>query len=216
MIQKHYEHVKDICGGAGLCIVTKKRSIEEIMTYYDAGERVFGENHAAELKKKASVLPQDIRWNFIGHLQTNKVRMIMPFVSMIQSLDSLHLAEVIEKEAARIGRSVDVLAEVHLAEEDTNKSGLDPEELDDLLEALSSMPHLHVRGMMVMGPHTDDETRIREVFRKAHGLFLAHQEEDPDFSILSMGMSDDYHIAVQEGSTMVRIGTYLFEEGDSE
>ncbi|MCR5794171.1 MAG: YggS family pyridoxal phosphate-dependent enzyme [Solobacterium sp.] len=216
MIQKHYEHVKDICGEAELCIVTKKRSIEEIMSYYDAGERVFGENHAAELKKKASVLPQDIRWNFIGHLQTNKVRMIMPFVSMIQSLDSMHLAEVVEKEAARTGRTVDVLAEVHLAEEDTNKSGLEPEELDGFLAGLASLPHLHVRGMMVMGPHTDDEDRIREVFRKAHELFLAHQKENSDFRILSMGMSDDYPLAVQEGSTMVRIGTYLFETGDGE
>lgn len=213
MIQKHYEHVKNICRNTELCIVTKKRSVDEILSYYDAGERIFGENHAAELKKKAAVLPQDIRWNFIGHLQTNKVRMILPYVSMIQSLDSFHLAEAIEKEASRIQKTIAVLAEVHLAEEDTNKSGLSPEELDSFLSDCASLPHLHIRGMMVMGPHTDDEERIRDVFREAHDLFLAYQKKYDDFDILSMGMSDDYPIAVQEGSTMVRIGTYLFEKG---
>ena len=213
MIIRHYEKVKAaVKDQAALCIVSKFRTPEEILSYYEAGERIFGENKAAELREKAEILPKDIQWNFIGHLQTNKVRMIMPYVSCIQSLDSEKLAKVIEKEAARIGRTVDVLAEFHIAGEDTNKTGLSKEDAFPFLTFCSSLPHLNVRGIMVMGPHTEDTERIREVFTQAKDLFDSLRKEFPQLSILSMGMSSDYETALECGSTMVRIGTMLFEE----
>lgn len=213
MIVSNYREIRETAGSqAALCIVSKYRTAEEIMTYYDAGERIFAENKAAELKQKAVLLPADIRWQFIGHLQTNKVRMIMPYVSCIQSLDSVRLAEAIEKEAARIGRTVDVLAEFHMAEEDTGKTGLREEEAFSFLSFCAGLPHLRPKGIMVMGPHTDDTERIREVFQRAASLYHSLQEKYPEFTVLSMGMSSDYHTAVECGSTMIRIGTKLFTE----
>ncbi|MBR3349083.1 MAG: YggS family pyridoxal phosphate-dependent enzyme [Solobacterium sp.] len=215
MIQKHYEEVKRVTEGkADLCIVTKKRSLEEIMSYYDAGERVFGENHAQELKAKAAQLPCDIRWQFIGHLQRNKVKDIIRIADCIQSLDSIALADVIEKEAAKAERTVNVLAEFHLASEDTSKTGLSADEAENFIEEVLKREHLKMCGIMVMGPHTDDEKRIAQVFEQAHTLFENLQSRFGPEAIhtLSMGMSDDYKIAVSCGSTLVRIGTYLFEE----
>lgn len=215
MIKAHYEAVKDIIRDkAVLCAVTKRRSLEEIREYYDAGERIFAENRAQDLKERAAALPSDIRWQFIGHLQRNKVKEIISFVDCIQSLDSLPLAAVIEKEAARANRTVDVLIEFHLAEEDTNKSGLAKEDAFPFVRQILKYEHLNLKGMMAMGPHTDDEDRIREVFEEARQLFLSLRKEfgEDHFRVLSMGMSDDFRIAVECGSTMVRIGTYLFEE----
>lgn len=213
MIEKNYRKVKEASEGkAVLCVVSKTRSFEEIMTYYEAGERVFAENRAAELKKKAAVLPSDIQWQFIGHLQTNKVRMIMPYVSCIQSLDSRRLADEIEKAAAGINRTIDVLLEFHIAEEDTNKTGASEEDAFSLLAYCRALSHLCVKGIMVMGPHTDDVERIRAVFEKARTLFEALRAEYPDLTVLSMGMSSDYETALSCGSTMIRIGTMLFEE----
>jgi pyridoxal phosphate enzyme (YggS family) len=213
MIKNHYEKVKNTAGKqAELCVVSKNRTPEEIMTYYEAGERIFGENKAVQLKEKAALLPEDIRWQFIGHLQTNKVRMIMPYVSCIQSLDSLKLAAVIEKEAARLNRTADVLAEFHLASEDEEKTGLPAEEAVPFIKACAAFPHLRIRGIMVMGPHTEDRQRIRDVFTQARSLFENLKEICPSMDTLSMGMSDDYEIAVSCGSTMIRVGTYLFEE----
>lgn len=211
MIKRHYEQVEKDLNGATLCIVSKKRSEQEIMEYYALGRRVFGENHAQELCAKAQSLPGDIQWNFIGHLQRNKVRQILPYVSMIQSVDSLRLAKEIEKEAARIDKTIDVLVEVHMAAEDEAKSGASPEEARELVAFCASQPHLCCKGIMAMGPHTDDADRIREVFAETHALYQS-LAQDHGLSILSMGMSDDYRIALSCGSTMVRIGTYLFEE----
>lgn len=215
MIKKHYDTVKAaVEGKASLCAVTKKRSIEEIMPLYEAGERIFGENHAVELVHKAQNMPKDIRWNFIGHLQRNKVRQILPYIDCIQSLDSEALAAVIEKECIRADRTVDVLAEFHLAEEDTNKTGLSASDAAEFIRTLKNYPHLHLIGIMAMGPHTDDDNRVREVFTQAKALFeeLKEQFPDEDIHTLSMGMSHDYPIAVECGSTMVRIGSYLFTE----
>lgn len=194
--------------------MTKRRSEEEIMSYYDAGERIFGENHAQELKAKAAVLPKDIRWQFIGHLQRNKVKDIIRIADCIQSLDSLALADVIEKEAAKADVVMDVLAEFHLAEEDTSKTGLLKADAFRFVNEANRRTHLNLKGIMVMGPHTEDEERIQEVFAEAYQLFKDLQKEFGKEKIhtLSMGMSDDYPIAVSCGSTMVRIGTYLFEE----
>lgn len=215
MNKAHYEAVRNIIKDkAVLCTVTKRRSLEEIMEYYEAGERIFAENRAQDLKARAAALPDDIEWQFIGHLQRNKVKDIIRIVSCIQSLDSLALAEVIEKEAAKAEKTVDVLCEFHLAEEDTNKSGLTKEEAFSFVTEAMKLKHLRIIGMMAMGPHTENEDRIREVFEEAHELFLALQKEfgEEHFHVLSMGMSDDFKIAVECGSTMVRIGTYLFEE----
>lgn len=211
MIEQHYQIVRSNLQGAALCIVSKKRSIEQIKEYYDAGCRIFGENRAQELCAKARQLPSDIEWHFIGHLQRNKIRLVLPYVTMIQSLDSATLAQELEKEAARIDKTIDVLVEVHMAEEDTQKSGIDPKEAGNLLKLCHTLPHVNAKGIMAMGPHTDNEDRIREVFRQTRDLYVSLAKEH-DLSILSMGMSDDYRIALACGSTMVRIGSYLFEE----
>lgn len=214
MIRNHYEKVKENIGSARLCIVTKKRSVAEIMSYYEAGERDFAENKAQELLRKVPELPEDIRWHFIGHLQRNKVKDILPHVSLIQSLDSLRLAEAIEKEAAKLDRRISVLTEFHLAGEDTEKTGLPAEEAESFISTVSTFPHLQIEGIMVMGPHTGNTERIEEVFRQAHDLYIRLQEKfgEQTIHILSMGMSSDYQTAAACGSTMVRIGTYLFEE----
>lgn len=196
-----------------LTVVTKKRSVDQIMYYYDHGERCFGENHAQELVEKAEVMPKDIQWQFIGHLQRNKVRMILPYVDRIQSLDSLELAQEIEKECAKENRTMKCLAEFHLAQEDENKTGLRKEDAFSFLDACAEFPHVNIEGIMVMGPHTEDKTRIKEVFQDAHNLYLSLQERyGQGIHILSMGMSADYPIAVECGSNMVRVGTYLFTE----
>lgn len=211
--EKVYEAVQnELNGTVTLCAVSKRHSIEEIKTAYDLGQRIFGENKAAELVQKAEALPADIEWHFIGHLQRNKVKQILPYVSCIQSLDSVRLAETIEKEAAAIHKTVDCLLEFHLAESDTNKTGLLPEEAMTMLETCDRLPHVHLVGMMTMGPHTDDAAEIRRVFEAGHTLFQTLQEHSRDIQILSMGMSDDYHLAIEAGSNMVRIGSKLFQE----
>ncbi len=214
MIRAHYESVKRNTGSqASLCIVSKHRSPEEILSYYDEGERIFAENRADELVRKASQLPKDIEWHFIGHLQRNKVRQILPVTVMIQSLDSIALADVIEKEAARINKVMPVLAEFHLAQEDTSKTGLSVSQADELFAHCKDLPYVRIEGIMVMGPHTDDKERIAEVFRKAKDLFDDLKSRyGEEIRILSMGMSSDYETALECGSNMVRIGTYLFEE----
>ena len=184
------------------------------MSYYETGERIFGENHAKELVEKAKQLPEDIQWQFIGHLQRNKVKDILPYVTLIQSLDNMALAQVIEKEASKIDKQIDVLVEFHLAQDDLNKTGLAKEEAIPFITNCLACKHIHIKGIMVMGPHTEDEEKIASVFAEANQLFHQIREAFPeeDIRILSMGMSDDYPIALANGSTMVRIGTYLFTE----
>ena len=212
MIDAHYKEVKKTLGNkVRLCVVSKNRTKEEIMSYYDAGERIFGENRAKELLNKID-LPHDIAWHFIGHLQRNKVRAILPYVSCIESLDTTALADTIEKEAERIDKEIDVLCEFRMASEDTEKSGHDPRDAEHFVSYCLEKKHLNVKGIMVMGPHTDDQARITEVFRQARTLLDRLQHSHPGLTELSMGMSHDYKQAVQCGSTMVRIGTYLFEE----
>lgn len=199
------DHVTLVC-------VSKFHPIEAIQEAYDAGERDFGESRVQELCAKYQALPKDIRWHFIGHLQTNKVRAIIPFVHLIQSVDSLHLLQTIEHEAARINRVVDVLLEVHVAQE-TTKSGLLPQELPSLLA--STHPHVRIQGFMGMATNTDDTTEIRRCFRTLRTLLTsASNGESLGVSLptLSMGMSDDYPIAIEEGSNLVRIGSSIFGE----
>lgn len=207
--------LSELAGRAELCAVTKRHTAEEIRIAYDLGQRVFGENKAQELIRKAQVLPDDIQWHFIGHLQRNKVKDILPYVSCIQSLDSLRLAETIEKEAAKAERIVPCLLEFHLATDDLNKTGLPASEAFSMMEACAALPHIRVDGIMAMGPHTDSEDAIRTVFQEGRNLFEQLKASYPDIHTLSMGMSDDYPLAVEAGATMVRIGSKLFKEDPS-
>ena len=194
--------------GVTLVCVSKFHPAEAIQEAYDAGERDFGESRVQELCAKQATLPADIRWHFIGHLQTNKVRQIVPFVHLIQSVDSERLIDVIEAEAARINRVVNVLLEVHVAHEET-KSGFAVEELEAILPGLDEKKHVHVCGLMTMATNTDDEAEIHRCFRTLRDIAAAHGMSD---NILSYGMSDDYEAAIADGSNMVRIGSKIFGE----
>ena len=208
--------------GVTLVCVSKFHPAEAIMQAYDAGERDFGESRVQELLPKYEALPKDIRWHFIGHLQTNKVKQIVPFVHMIHSVDSVKLLETINKEAEKIGRRIKVLLEVHVAKEET-KSGFTPEELLSLASNLSPLAYVEICGLMGMATNTDDESEWRRCFREIHSLAskLSYTSSASDRSSkgeirtlntkqLSMGMSDDYLVAIEEGSTMVRIGSTIF------
>ena len=199
-----------------LVAVSKFHPVEELQQAYDAGQRLFGENRAQELVAKAPELPKDIRWHFIGHLQKNKVRSIMPHVSVIESVDSVELLRLIEKEAARIDRTVDVLLQLHVAQEET-KSGFSFDELMEAAEAgelTEGLPHVHVCGLMAMASLTDDMEQVAGEFEPVRRAFVILKDgcfdESEYFNELSMGMSDDWPVAVQHGATLVRIGTSIF------
>lgn len=198
--------------GVTLVAVSKFHPAEAVMEAYDAGQRIFGESRVQELVAKYETLPKDIEWQMIGHLQTNKVRAIVPFVSLIQSVDSARLLECIDREAARCGRTIDCLLEIHVAQEET-KSGWEYGELKAYLQsdAFAQLRNIRIRGIMGMATNTDDAAVVRSDF----GRLAAIKDElapvfGADFDILSMGMSDDYPIAVDCGSTMVRIGSSIF------
>ena len=200
--------------GVELVAVSKFHPNEAIMDAYGVGQRVFGESRATELKAKATSLPDDIKWHFIGHLQTNKVRMIMPYVSLIHSVDSERLLRLIDAEAARINKFVDVLLQVHVAQEET-KFGFTPDELLQFVESgvINELTNVRVVGVMGMATNTDDVNRITEDFKAINQTFQnarALLKENKDFAQISMGMSDDYQLAIENGSTMVRIGSTIF------
>jgi pyridoxal phosphate enzyme (YggS family) len=203
--------------GVTMICVSKFHPNEAIVEAYEAGERDFGESRVQELLPKYQALPKDIRWHFIGHLQTNKVRTLLPLVYMIHSVDSLHLLETINREAAKIQRRVKVLLEVHVARE-TTKSGFNPDELLSLATSLITSspdqlyPWVEICGIMGMATNTDDQQEWRRCFREIKSLSrsLPMQGELERETIVSMGMSDDYPIAIEEGSTMVRIGSSIF------
>ena len=198
-----------------LVAVSKFHPVEKLMEAYSAGQRIFGESRVAELCEKVEVLPDDIRWHFIGHLQTNKVRALLPHVSLIHSVDSERLLDCIDKEAERIGRTVDVLLQIHVAQEEA-KFGFTLQEITQLANSgkLTAMSHVRVVGVMAMATNTDDDAEIRREFAEAHHVFYTLKDGcffgDEHFCELSMGMSDDYRLAIAEGSTMVRIGTTIF------
>ena len=198
--------------GVTLVAVSKFHPVEALKEAYEAGQRIFGESRVQELVAKHEALPKDIEWQMIGHLQTNKVRQIVPFVSLVQSVDSVRLAECINREAERIGRVVDILLEIHVAQEES-KTGWKYPELVTFLqeEGFKSLKNIRVRGVMGMATNTDDEAVIRADFEQ---LAKHYNELKPlfgeAFDTLSMGMSDDYELAVECGSTMVRIGSSIF------
>lgn len=198
--------------GVKLLAVSKFHPVEALQEAYDAGQRAFGESRPQELKAKQAVLPDDIEWHMIGHLQTNKIKYIAPYVHLIESLDSVRLAEAIEKEAAKCNRTIDCLLEIHVTQEES-KSGWDYAELLAFVRGggFDAMPHIRLRGVMGMATFTDDEAVVREDFQRlaACKAELA-QYFGEEFDTLSMGMSDDYPIAVEYGSTEVRIGSTIF------
>ena len=198
-----------------LIAVSKTHPPEQVMALYRQGQRAFGENRVQELLPKYEAMPKDIEWHLIGHLQTNKVKYVAPFVACIQSVDSLKLLQEIDRQAALHGRSIDCLLQFHVAEEET-KFGLSEEEAEELLASpsLPALGHVRIRGVMGMATFTDDEAQVQREFRHLKGIFdrlkARHFAQVPHFKEISMGMSGDYQLAVAEGSTMVRIGTLLF------
>ncbi len=198
--------------GVTLVAVSKTHPQEAIEAAYAAGQRIFGESRPQELKAKAEALPCDIEWHMIGHLQTNKVRMLMPYVGLIHSVDSERLVREIEKEAARLERTVDILLEIHVAGEES-KTGWGEEELSAWLstEAWKMLPHIRFRGVMGIATNTEDEAIVRRDFEALKGWFERLKPLfGAGFDTLSMGMSDDYPLAIACGSTMVRVGSKIF------
>ena len=201
--------------GVRLVAVSKFHPVERLKEAYDAGQRIFGENRAQELAAKAPQLPTDIEWHFIGHLQNNKVRMIMPWVTTIQSIDSAQLLQLVNKEAARINRNINVLLQLHVAKEQT-KSGFTIEEVLQAASegAFNNISNVTITGVMAMATFTNDMEQVASEFETVHNTFLTLRDKyfanNSDFKEISMGMSDDWHIAVQHGATLVRIGTDIF------
>jgi len=206
--------------GVRLVAVSKYHPVEAISEAYRAGQRLFGESHVQELVQKQAALPNDIEWHFIGHLQTNKVKYIVPFVSLIHAVDSLKLLREIDRQAERCGRdSVRCLLQLHVAREET-KFGFLPDELRHLMQEgqWRELHHVRIAGLMCMATNTDDRRQVSGEFRLARELFSELKAEyfgaSNDFSELSMGMSGDYTLAIEQGSTLVRIGTAIFGERD--
>ena len=203
---------KEIEGkGVTLVAVSKTKPVEMLMEAYNAGFKRFGENYVQELVDKYEQMPKDIEWHFIGHLQSNKVKYIASFVSLIHSVDSLKLLQEINKQAAKHNRVVDCLLQIYIAEEDT-KSGMTEEECLEILKAeiLEKLPNVGIVGLMGMTTLTEDETQIRKEFKKLNDFHQSLTISHSQLTILSMGMSGDYGIAIEEGSTMIRVGSKIF------
>jgi pyridoxal phosphate enzyme (YggS family) len=221
---KAYNTIKAITDqqNATLVAVSKFKSIEDIRVLYDLGQRDFGENFVQELGIKYEALPKDIRWHFIGHLQRNKVKYIAPFIHLIHGVDTEKLLAEINKEGAKNNRVIDCLLQVHIAEEET-KFGFDAGELWELTTRIFSMDSINtnstnytnyanitIRGLMGMASFTENQDKVRKEFKKLHQLYSTLTLKPSTFNLLSMGMSGDYTIALEEGSNMVRIGSLLF------
>lgn len=216
MIKENIDRIKKEIGEkAQLIVVSKYRKTEEIQAAYDAGHREFAENRVQELMDKVEQLPADINWHIIGHLQTNKVKYIAPFISCIHSVDSLKLAKEINKQAEKNNRSINVLLQIYIANEET-KFGLDEAEVIDLLQSgsLQELTHINICGLMGMATNTNDMVQVRSEFAHLKQLYTKlkadYFADKADFKELSMGMSGDYMTAIEEGSTMVRVGSAVF------
>ncbi len=209
--------IDELPAGVRLVAVSKFHTIEAIEAAYRAGQRIFGESRVQEMTAKHAKLPQDIEWHFIGHLQTNKVKYIVPYVSLIHSIDSYRLLAETDKQAAYIGRTVNCLLQIHVAREET-KFGFTPDECRTMLatDQWKDFGHVRICGLMGMATNTDNIDIIKEEFRSLNNLFWEIKKKwfkaDESFCELSMGMSHDYHEAIKEGSTMVRVGSKIFGE----
>ena len=215
--EKYKAIINELAGKATLVAVSKTKPVEDILALYHLGQRDFGENYVQELVDKQPQLPADIRWHFIGHLQSNKVKQIAPFVHLIHGADSFKLLQEINKQAAKLNKTIDVLLQVHIAKEET-KFGLDEQELDaifsgDKKNEFALLANIRVEGLMGMASFTDDTSIIINEFKYIKSLFDKYAQfniQNSTFKILSMGMSSDYTIAIQQGSNMVRVGSLLF------
>ena len=215
-IKKNVENIRaTLPAGVTLIAVSKYHPTEAIETAYGAGQRDFGESKAQDLTVKHKALPSDIRWHFIGHLQSNKIKYIAPFIHLIHSIDSLRLLQEVNKQGIKAGRRIPCLLQIHIAQEDT-KFGFTPEECLAMLEdgQWRELHNVEIRGLMCMGSNTDNEEQIASEFSAVQELFGIIKElyfpNDGNFSILSAGMSDDYPIAIKHGSTHIRIGSSIF------
>ena len=218
-LQDVEKRIQAACDRAGrkreevtLIAVSKTKPVETLQEAYDLGGRIFGENKVQELTAKYEALPKDIHWHMIGHLQTNKVKYIIDKAELIHSVDSLKLAETIEKEAAKHDLIADILVEVNVAEEES-KFGMKMEEVIPFVEKVSAFPHVRVRGLMTIAPFVEDPEENRSIFADLHKLYIDIKKKNHDndtVSVLSMGMTNDYEVAIEEGATMVRVGTGIF------
>ena len=218
-LQEVEKRIQAACDRAGrkreevtLITVSKTKPVETLQEAYDLGVRIFGENKVQELTAKYEALPKDIHWHMIGHLQTNKVKYIIDKAELIHSVDSLKLAETIEKEAAKHDLIADILVEVNVAEEES-KFGMKMEEVIPFVEKVSAFPHVRVRGLMTIAPFVEDPEENRSIFADLHKLYIDIKKKNHDndtVSVLSMGMTNDYEVAIEEGATMVRVGTGIF------
>lgn len=218
MVKENLETVrKTIPSGVLLVAVSKTKPVEDLQEAYDAGQRVFGENHALEMRDKHEVLPKDIDWHFIGHLQTNKIKYIIQYVRLIHSIDTFNLLQAVNKEAIKHDRVVDCLLQFHIAEEET-KFGLSMEEAEEILNSdiFKTMKNVRICGVMGMATNTDNMTQVRKEFHHLKKIFntlkTKYFADCEWFKEISMGMSHDYPIAIEEGSTMVRVGSKIFGE----
>ena len=218
-LQEVEKRIQAACDRAGrkreevtLIAVSKTKPVETLQEAYDLGVRIFGENKVQELTAKYEALPKDIHWHMIGHLQTNKVKYIIDKAELIHSVDSLKLAETIEKEAAKHDLIADILVEVNVAEEES-KFGMKMEEVIPFVEKVSAFPHVRGRGLMTIAPFVEDPEENRSIFADLHKLYIDIKKKNHDndtVSVLSMGMTNDYEVAIEEGATMVRVGTGIF------
>ena len=215
------DRVKAACDRAGrsygsvtLIAVSKTKPVRLVEQAYEYGIRQFGENKAQEMKEKYDMLPKNIEWHFIGHLQTNKIKYVLGRAALIHSVDSLHLAEAIEAECVKKGLEADVLVEVNVAQEET-KSGIRTEEAEGLIRDIARLPHVHVKGLMTIAPFVENAGNNRMIFRTLKELSVDIAGKNIDnvsMNILSMGMTNDYEVAIEEGATHIRVGTAIFGE----
>jgi pyridoxal phosphate enzyme (YggS family) len=220
-LQKVEDNITAACERAGrkrenvtLIAVSKTKPIEMIVEAYEAGKRDFGENKAQEMKEKHDALADDIKWHFIGHLQTNKVKYVVGRAALIHSVDSLHLAEAIEKESAKKNLISEILIEVNVAHEES-KFGLKTEEVEQLVRDIAKFQHIRIKGLMTIAPYVENAEENRNIFKELKTLSVDISNKNIDnvnMDILSMGMTGDYEVAVEEGATLVRVGTGIFGE----
>ena len=215
IIENYFEFKKGVPDNVSLVAVSKTKPEEDILKLYKNGQRIFGENKVQELVRKSENLPEDIEWHMIGHLQSNKVKYIAPFINLIHGVDSFKLLKTINKEAAKNNRTILCLLQMHIAMEET-KFGLSEDELDELLksESYKELGNIKIAGLMGMATFTEDYDQVRKEFRKLKTIFEELKsgffKNEEKFKVLSMGMSNDYKIAIEEGANMLRIGSLIF------
>ena len=214
-IEKYHEILNQLPSQTHLVAVSKTKPASDIQILYDEGQRVFGENHAQEMKEKHEILPKDIQWHFIGHLQHNKIKYIAPYVALIHSIDTPKLLEEVNKQALKNERVIPCLLQFHIALEET-KFGFSLDEAREMLQSpeMENLKNVKICGVMGMATFTEDMARVRGEFKRLHDIFNSLKSEffanDPDFKEISMGMTGDYKVAEEEGSTMIRVGSAIF------